>query len=710
MEISQLLSAINKKEIVVPEFQREYVWRLEQAKELMTSLFKDYPTGSILVWPTNKPPKIKNNAVDIKDIGTVRVLLDGQQRLTTLYLLIKGQIPPYYREDDITNDPRHLYFNLETGDFNYYQKQKMEGNSFWKRVVDCFNDDFDIFSLENDIKEKGGDFSELGRKINNNIGKLKSILREDYHIQQVPDGVEIDEAIDIFDRVNSKGTKLTDAELVLTHIAGKWPEVREKMKESIREYRKTGFDFSLDFLTRCMTIIITKSALFEKMNDEIYKNTREEDYKEKWKNLTKIFNYLLPILKENGYINGSGDLSTNNVLVPIVAYISQNSFSFPNTPIRNYFLYWMFLASVWGRYSSRTDQSLDRDVYLAINSQNPIDDLLKEIEDQRGRLEVKQADLEGRGSAHPLYKMLGILARYNKAIDWKNGGSLNETLGEEYAIHSHHIFPQGLLYKNGYTSDNHLDKKIVNEIANRAFITRDANLDISDKKPLDYLREIKKKYPEALKQQFIPEFENLWDIGKFRDFLAERRILIAQSINDFLDNLKAEGEKIEIDRVDYEKIIERGEDNYIEFKSSLRWDMNRNTTNSDLKKEIAKAMSAFMNTEGGRLFIGVNDEGEILGLDNDYKTLGTRQNKDGFLQKMDQVVENYLGREFFEYISIKIIKIDDKDVCLVELTNSGKPVYLKLKDKEEFYIRGSASSRPLSLSEANEYIKNHSWE
>ena len=139
MEISKILGKIKDREIVVPEFQREYVWSLDQSKDLMVSLFKRYPTGSILIWDTINPPEIKNDAIDKDRIGRAQVLLDGQQRLTTLYLLIKGEVPPYYNEQDITYDPRHLYFNLKTSEFKYYQRQEMEGSPFWKSVVDCFN-------------------------------------------------------------------------------------------------------------------------------------------------------------------------------------------------------------------------------------------------------------------------------------------------------------------------------------------------------------------------------------------------------------------------------------------------------------------------------------------------------------------------------------------------------------------------------------------
>ena len=113
MEIISVLNGISNLEMVMPEFQREFVWTKEQSKQLMVSLFKNYPTGSLLFWETNEPPEIKKNAVKREKVGWTKVILDGQQRLTTLYLLIKAEIPPYYTEDDILNDPRNLFFHLD---------------------------------------------------------------------------------------------------------------------------------------------------------------------------------------------------------------------------------------------------------------------------------------------------------------------------------------------------------------------------------------------------------------------------------------------------------------------------------------------------------------------------------------------------------------------------------------------------------------------
>ncbi len=703
MQIRQLLDGVKNFEMVIPEFQREYVWSLENAKQLMVSLFKGYPTGSLLFWETKTPPEIKNDAVSVERVGLTKVILDGQQRLTTLYLLINGEIPPYYREKDIINDPRHLFFNLRTGEFLYYMKSKMEGNPFWLRVVDCFNQDIKIYKFIKDIEVESQEEKErIAEQVEENLTRLKDVLKIDYPVQTVPTSAEIDEAIDVFDRVNSRGTKLTDAELVLTHVTGKWPQARRIMKKKIDELTKENFEFDLDFLTRCLVVSLTNSALYKSVN---YANYTKEDYIAAWEKISKVFDYIIPILKQSALISSTNDMSTVNVLVPIVAYLLKNDGRFSEKGKSN-FLYWMFLALVWGRYSGQTDQRLDKDVYIAINSQNPVADLVNEIEDQRGRIEVKPADLEGRGSGHPLYKMLYIITKHRKAIDWANGGSIYDTIGDYYSIQSHHIFPQAVLYKNGFDSENHLDKKKVNEIANRAFITRDTNFAILDTPPSNYLPDIEKKYPGALERQFIPMEPALWEIDKYDEFLAERRELIADETNKFLQELKEET-KEKLKEVDWKEIIVKGENNFVEFKSSMRWDYKENQVNKNLEYVIAKTISGFLNSEGGTLIIGVDDDGVILGLDKDYSTLGKKQNRDGFLLALVQIINNYLGKEFNQYISVKIENIDGKDVGIVEISDSGSPVFINYQGSDQFFIRASASTQPMSMKEANEYISLH---
>ena len=158
--------------------------------------------------------------------------------------------------------------------------------------------------------------------------------------------------------------------------------------------------------------------------------------------------------------------------------------------------------------------------------------------------------------------------------------------------------------------------------------------------------------------------------------------------------------------VNYEEIIKGGENDYVEFKSSMRWDNKQGGGNKSIEYKIAKSISAFMNASGGRLFVGVDDSGEVSGIEKDFAIV-PHNNKDGFLLQLTQIINRYLGKEFHQYISIKIIPIASKEVCVVEVAHSKIPVFLKNEGKEEFYIRASASSQPMSIREANEYIRTH---
>ena len=100
MKVEELVSSIQRNEIVVPEFQREFVWSRARSKELIGSLIKEYPVGGILIWNTSTPPHLKGQHLTISadEVRSYQVLLDGQQRATALFMLTTGEIPPYYRE------------------------------------------------------------------------------------------------------------------------------------------------------------------------------------------------------------------------------------------------------------------------------------------------------------------------------------------------------------------------------------------------------------------------------------------------------------------------------------------------------------------------------------------------------------------------------------------------------------------------------------
>lgn len=699
MKIRELLDGIRNNDIVLPEFQREYVWNKDQSKKLLTSLISEYPVGALLFWKTDQPPELKNIQEREDRLGLIQVILDGQQRLTSLYLLIEGEIPPFYTNDDIKNDPRELFFNIDAGEFQYYTTNLMKGNSLWVRVVDCFkNDDINVFEIAEQKAASKEEAFGLANKYTRYLTNLRNIKNTDLPVLTVPSDAELDDAINIFDLVNSQGTKLTDAELALTHITGKWSHARRIIKQKIDDLENEDFYFDLNFMTRAITGVVAHRALYETVHNEPKVRLMEG-----WDKLRKILDYLVAVLSERAFINSTFDLSTTNVLIPIIVYLSVNKGKFPDEKNLKRALHFIYNALTWARYSGQTDQRLEYDVITVVREENPWPTMIEALIDQRGRIEVKPDDLEGRTAQHPLFLSTYIATKANGAVDWFNGLPLTKRSARSYTMHSHHIFPTSLLYKNGYDPDNHLHRKITNEIANRAFLTADTNISISNQLPEKYLPEIEKHYPGALAKQFIPMHPELWKMDRYADFLEARRNLIAIKINEFYKSLITE--PIDVKKKPIQELIRMGESTTLEFKSTLQWDVVRSETNKHLRKSVLKSIAAFFNSEGGTLVIGVEDNGDILGIETDLSL--TENSKDKFLNLINTLIADHLGAEFAGLVKIRIENGNGQEVCVVDVDRSMSPVYFAMDGKKEFFIRMGNTTRSLDTEETVKYISQN---
>jgi len=153
-------------------------------------------------------------------------------------------------------------------------------------------------------------------------------------------------------------------------------------------------------------------------------------------------------------------------------------------------------------------------------------------------------------------------------------------------------------------------------------------------------------------------------------------------------------------------LISRGESNELEFKSSARWDFRAGRVNKDLEKVIIKTIAAFLNSEkGGVLLIGVNDNGRIVGLQQDYESL-VKKNRDGYESFLTDVLLNATGRDSSLFLQITSHQIQDKDVCRIVVRPSPKPVFVSDDKAEHLYIRTGNSTRLLSTREAIDYCKS----
>ena len=185
-----------------------------------------------------------------------------------------------------------------------------------------------------------------------------------------------------------------------------------------------------------------------------------------------------------------------------------------------------------------------------------------------------------------------------------------------------------------------------------------------------------------------------------------------------LNKTKIENHKLEeiLEIIKEDKIIKRNnsvnskqlnqENEKVEFKSTLRWDIRQNRVNKELDKVIAKSIAGFLNTDGGTLYIGISDDGSVYGIEQDIKN-APNKNEDGFRLQLVEIIKSNLGAAFTKYIHVNIEKRESKKVCVVKVDPSPKPVFC---GKEQiFYIRADNSTAPLSPKEMLEYKEMH-WD
>ena len=149
--VQEILSGVAHCSIELPEFQRDFVWDPEITKDLIISISQEHPVGTLLFC---KGTPIPSRPVEERDGNESKrhadyLILDGQQRITSLYMILKGEIPPYYTEKEIIQDTRNLHVNVETLELEYYIKQKMGNNPLWVNLTDIFKKEIKLDSSSN---------------------------------------------------------------------------------------------------------------------------------------------------------------------------------------------------------------------------------------------------------------------------------------------------------------------------------------------------------------------------------------------------------------------------------------------------------------------------------------------------------------------------------------------------------------------------------
>jgi hypothetical protein len=524
VKISTILDHIDNGHMALPEFQRGYVWNRDQVRGLFDSLYRRHPVGGLLVWATESKTATHRGDGELA-AGIVKLLLDGQQRMTSLYGVVRGRPPKFF--DGNAQAFTGLRFHLEAETFAFYQPQKMNNDPLWVDVTELMrrgNEGIGAFaaalSANPATAPKVGDY--IGR-----LSRLLGITDIDLHIEEVT-GVDksLDVVVDIFNRVNSGGTKLSKGDLALAKICADWPEARDTMKSKLKEWHAAGYNFTLDWLLRSVNTVLTGEAKFLYLHDQ-----SAEAIKDALKRAIKRTDTCLNM------IGGRLGLDHDQVFfgrfgVPVmVRYLDQRSKPLDEQE-RDKLLFWFAQVGMWGRYSGSVESFLDQDLAALEGEDGGLDKLIEQLRLWHGGLRVEAGHFTGWSLGARFYPVLYLLTRMGAARDWGTGLPLKANLlGKMSRLEVHHIFPKAQLYKRNFR------KSEVNALANFCFLTKDTNLDISDRLPEEYFQKVDEAHPGALASQWIPSDPTLWKIENFPAFLEARKKLLAEEVNRRMEDL-----------------------------------------------------------------------------------------------------------------------------------------------------------------------------
>ena len=533
MKVSTILDHIDSGDMALPKFQRGYVWNRDQVRALMDSLYRRHPVGSLLVWATAADGASYRGDQELTP-GVVRLLLDGQQRITSLYGTIRGEAPAFFDGD--ARAFTDLYFHIGNEEFRFHQRLLMRDDPLWVNVSELMRKGHAGLG---EYITRLGQLAEFADMQGEFIGRLNNILgiRDiELHIDEVTGADKtIDVVVDIFNRVNSGGTKLSQGDLALAKICGSWPEGREHMQAILDRWRESGYDFNLDWLLRNVNAVVTGEARFMHLHDVPTPAVQD--------GLARAEKYVDQALN---LIGGRLGLDHDRVLfgryaLPVISrYIDQRGGHLTDAVERDQLLYWYFQSAMWGRFSGSTETVLDQDFEAIEEIDLGIEQLIEQLRLWHGSLRVEPAHFRGWSLGARFYPVLYALTRVGDARDWGTGLALKSSLlGRMNVLEVHHIFPKALLYKAG------LHRSQVNAVANFCFLTKDTNLQIRDRSPAEYFQDVEARNPGALASQWIPMDRELWRVENYSRFLEERQSLLAEAANALLDDLLHDASAIE---------------------------------------------------------------------------------------------------------------------------------------------------------------------
>jgi hypothetical protein len=568
-DLSTLLHYIDIGDIGLPDIQRPFVWSNAKVRDLFDSMYRGFPVGYLLFWENGQVNGARQIGLEGKPHPVPnRLIVDGQQRLTSLYAVFRGRwvLDADFRERKIEIAFRPLDGKFEVCDAAIRKDPEWipDISELWAsgkssyQIVNTFLD-----SLR---KAKGPLSEEEEKRIIHNLERLFYLQKYPFTALEIASTVDEEEVADIFVRINSEGIKLKEADFILTLMSVFWDEGRAALEKFCRESRQppklgskaSPFNHLIqpdpDHLLRVPIAVgfhrgrlkAVYNVLRGKDIDtgEFSPQRREQQFavlreaQSRVLDLTRWHQFLSAIIGAG--FRSRELISSQNALLYAYAFylIGRDRFKMPEHSLGKLIGRWFFFTSLTGRYTASPESVMDADLNRVKNLRDwgqfaqVLNDVMKTELTQDFWNVTLPAQLETSSARNPqlfayiaAQVLLGapVLFSYRKI-----GDLLDPSLKtKKKALDRHHLFPRAWLEKQGITS-----LRLINQQANLALLEWPDNLDVRDKPPVEYVPELRKRFEEhewrrMHEMHALPEN---WEGMSYKDFLEERRKRMAAII------------------------------------------------------------------------------------------------------------------------------------------------------------------------------------
>ncbi|MCD4673390.1 MAG: DUF262 domain-containing protein [Anaerolineaceae bacterium] len=736
-DLGSLVKYIGLGEIGLPDIQRPFVWKNAKARDLFDSMYKGYPVGYLLFWKNTLAEAGRTIGTDTKQKPPGLVIVDGQQRLTSLYAVIKNikVVRKNFESEHI-----QIAFNPMEERFEVADAAIRRDKAFISDISILWGADVRITRIIRNYLENLRSNREINEEeelaIEDNILKLQGLLGFPLTALELAADIDEEAVSEVFVRINSKGTPLKQADFILTLMSVFWDEGRAELEDFCRRSRQpsrgeaspfnhfiepfpdqllrvdVGLAFKRARLKYVYSILRGKDLKTEKFSVE----SREQQFELLMDAQQRVLNLqywhdFLTCIRQAGFRSGRMISSQNNLLFSYVLYLmGRTEYNVPEFTLRRLIARWFFMSAVTGRFTGSPESAMEfdlarlRDVKTGedfVKALNYICDITLTNDYWAMSLPNDLATSSSRSPSLFAYRAALVLLDANALFSRARMADLLDPAihANRSAVERHHLFPKNYLKQQGIIAT--ID---TNQIANYAQVEWGDNNDISDQPPVAYLPELKARFSQAelARMYHLHALPPNWEHLEYRDFLEKRRDLMAQVIAEGYAML-VNGDMVEdmaAEEFDLSTLVMNGESEAVELKSTLR--TNLHTGNKDPRMELAilKTLAGFLNTNSGTLVIGVADDGSPVGLE-----LDGFENEDKMSLHLVNIIKSRMGITAMTNLHIHFDDHDECRVMVVKCRASPSPVFVKDGSAEHFYIRTGPSTTELSLSQTQKYTR-----